>query len=90
MWNPCGIDTPDSWDGSRQLIMILNYIYSNLDYFFLVSWFALELGMGIRNLALKNCNFFDFSFNIVEASEETCSSLRFLVGEARGGFQLFL
>lgn len=89
---PCGtpVGSPNSWDGSRQLIMILNYIYSNLDSFFLVSWFALELGMGIRNLALKNCNFFDFSFNILEASEETCSILRFLVGEARGGFQLFL
>lgn len=57
---PCGtpVVSPNSWDGSRQLIMILNYIYSNLDSFFLMSWFALELGMGIRNLALKNCNSF--------------------------------
>lgn len=49
---PCGtpVVSPNSWDGSRQLIMILNYIYSNLDSFFLVSWFALELGMGIRIL----------------------------------------
>lgn len=31
---PCGIPvvSPNSWHGSRQLIMILNYIYSNLDY----------------------------------------------------------
>lgn len=25
--------SPTSWDGSRHLIMILNYIYSNFDYF---------------------------------------------------------
>lgn len=33
---PCGtpVVSPNSWDGSRQLIMILNYIYSNLDSFF--------------------------------------------------------
>lgn len=36
-------------NGSRWLIIILNYIYSNLD-FLLVTWFALELGMGIRNV----------------------------------------
>lgn len=55
--------SPNSWDGSRQLIMILNYIYSNLDWYF----FSVLVCSRIRDeekqsCFLKNCNFLSFLF----------------------------